>query len=329
MRQTPIRKIEYTFLRDFDKAEGYFNQLITLYNGIEVDGAYWFKGSIAEHYGHNEAAKRYYEKAMQGYDEVYLQYNCARSLLYLTLDSAAHPEYYSYLKCFEQMSDSINRIERRSEIDDIRTAHAMELQQRDLSERHRRFIYHAALIIVCLLAAIAIGSLLIERHRKQYYLRLQQELQDNQVRIYKMYESIEEKRDNGSLTREQILALYRDNISKCVVLFNSNSWANRLQHLSGLRSKDVPAFTIKEREQLTEVLERCFVNVITNLRDEAAKQSTRLSSEDIHLCLLLSLGYSTGVIRECLAASSDDVIRKRRVRLVGKLSEDILQLLRN
>lgn len=324
-----LGKIEYTFLRDFDKAEGYFNQLITLYNGIEVDGAYWFKGSIAEHYGHNEAAKRYYEKAMQGYDEVYLQYNCARSLLYLTLDSAAHPEYYSYLKCFEQMSDSINRIERRSEIDDIRTAHAMELQQRDLSERHRRFIYHAALIIVCLLAAIAIGSLLIERHRKQYYLRLQQELQDNQVRIYKMYESIEEKRDNGSLTREQILALYRDNISKCVVLFNSNSWANRLQHLSGLRSKDVPAFTIKEREQLTEVLERCFVNVITNLRDEAAKQSTRLSSEDIHLCLLLSLGYSTGVIRECLAASSDDVIRKRRVRLVGKLSEDILQLLRN
>ena len=70
-----------------------------------------------------------------------------------------------------------------------------------------------------------------------------------------MYESIEEKRDNGSLTREQILALYRDNISKSVVLFNSNSWANRLQHLSEQRSKDIPSFTIKEREQLAHVLE--------------------------------------------------------------------------
>ena len=69
-----------------------------------------------------------------------------------------------------------------------------------------------------------------------------------------------------------------------------------------------------------------FVNVITNLRDEAAKQKSRLKAEDIHLCLLLSLGYSIGVIRECLTASSDDVVRKRRVRLGDKLPEDILQL---
>ena len=72
---------------------------------------------------------------MQGYDEVYLHYNCARSLLYLTLDSTAQPELYGYFKCFEQTSDSINRIERRTEIDDIRTAHAMELHQRELAER--------------------------------------------------------------------------------------------------------------------------------------------------------------------------------------------------
>ena len=317
-----LGKLEYTFSKDYDKADAYFDQLIMLYGKDKVDATYWFKGSIAESRGNINIAKRYYEKAMQGYDEVYLQYNCARNLLYLTLDSIAQPELYGYIKRFEQMGDSIKRIERRTEIDEIHTAHQMELQQRELAQRHQHFIY----IIICLLATIFIGVLLFERRRKQHYLRLQKELQRNQARIYKMYQSIEEKRDNGSLTREQILALYRDNLSKSVALFKEERWATRLQQLSELRSKEIPSFTVNEREQLVEVFERCFVNVITNLRDEAAKQKSRLKAEDIHLCLLLSLGYSIGVIRECLAASSDDVVRKRRVRLGDKLPEDILRI---
>ena len=321
-----LGKIEHTFFRNYDKAEEYFNQLITLYDDTEVDGVFWFKGSIAESRGQYDVAKRYYEKAMLGYDEVYLQYNCSRSLLYLTLDSVSQPELYAYIKRFEQMSDSINRIECRTEIHDIRTAHAMELHQRELAERHRRFMYCATLIVVCLLAAIAIGALLIERRRKQHYLRLQQELQRNQAEIYKMYESIEAKRDNGALMREQVLVLYRANLSKSTALFHREEWHTRLQKLSEQRSKDIPPFTIKEREQLAEALEQCFITVITNLRDEAAKHNSRLSSEDIHLCLYLALGYSTGVIRECLAASSDNVINQRKKRLAGKLPEDILCL---
>jgi tetratricopeptide (TPR) repeat protein len=322
-----LGKIEYTFSKDYDKADEYFNQLIALYGVDQVDATYWFKGSIAESRENSDTARYYYELAMQGYDEIYLQYNCARSLLYLTLDSVAQPELHGYIKRFEQASDSINRIERRSEIDEIRTAHQMELQQRELAERHRAFIYIIVFAIVCLLAVIIIGILLFEYRRKQYYLRLQRELQRNQARIYKMYQSIEEKRDNGSLTREKMLEIYRDNLSKNIVLFKEERWAVRLQQLSEQRSKDIPPFTIKEREQLADVLERCFINVITNLRDEATRQKSRLSAEDIHLCLLLSLGYSIGVIRECLAASSDDVVRKRRVRLAGKLPEDILLLL--
>ena len=322
-----LGKIEYTFSKDYDKAEFYFDQLIAFYGADKVNTSYWFKGSIAESRENSDTAKFYYQKAMQGYDEIYLQYNCARSLLYLTLDSAAQPELYGYIKRFEQTGDSIKRIERRSEIDQIRTAHQMELQQRELAERHRAFIYIIVFAIVCLLAVIIIGILLFEYRRKQYYLRLQRELQRNQARIYKMYQSIEEKRDNGSLNREKMLEIYRDNLSKNIALFKEERWAVRLQQLSEQRSKDIPPFTIKEREQLADVLERCFINVITNLRDEATRQKSRLSAEDIHLCLLLSLGYSIGVIRECLAASSDDVVRKRRVRLAGKLPEDILLLL--
>lgn len=321
-----LGKIEYTFSKDYNKADAYFDQFISLYESDKVDESYWFKGSIAESRGQYDAAKRYYEMAMQGYDEVYLHYNCARSLMYLTIDSIVQADLHGYIKLFEQMSDSINRIERRTEIDDIRTAHAMELHQRELAERHRRFMYCATLLVVCLLAVIAIGVLLTERRRKQHYLHLQQELQRNQAEIYKMYESIEAKRDNGSLTREQMLVLYRDNISKSVTLFKSNRWSDRLQHLSEQCSKDITSFTIKEREQLAEALEQCFINVITNLRDEAAKHNSRLSSEDIHLCLYLALGYSTGVIRECLAASSDNVINQRKKRLAGKLPEDILCL---
>ena len=321
-----LGKIEYTFFKDYDRAEAYFDQLVALYGSDKFNATHWFKGDIAESRGHYDTAKHYYQKAMLGYDEVYLQYNCARSLLYLTLDSVAQPELYGYIKRFEEMGDSIKRIERRSEIDDIRTAHAMELHQRELSDHHRRFMHRTTLIVVCLLAAITIGVLLIERRRKQHYLRLQKELQRNQAKIYKMYESIEDQRDNGSLTREQIVTLYRDNLAKSNALFKQNRWAQHLQLLSEQRSKDIPSFTIKEREQLAEALEHCFINVKTNLRDEAAKHNSKLSAEDIHLCIYMALGYSTGVIRECLAASSDNVVNQRKKRLVNKLPEDILSL---
>ena len=321
-----LGKIEYTFSKDYDKAEEYFDQLIALYGSNKVNATYWFKGDIAEFRGHNDSASHYYEKALQGANSTYLQYNCARSLLYLMLDSMAQPELYSYIKLFEQTSDSINRIERRAEIDEIRTVHAMELHQRELSDHHRRFMHRTTLIVVCLLAAITIGVLLIERRRKQHYLRLQKELQRNQAKIYKMYESIEDQRDNGSLTREQIVTLYRDNLAKSIVLFRKNCWAQHLQLLSEQRSKDIPSFTIKEREQLAEALEHCFINVKTNLRDEAAKHNSKLSAEDIHLCIYMALGYSTGVIRECLAASSDNVVNQRKKRLVNKLPDDILSL---
>ncbi len=318
-----LGKIEYGFYKDYDKADAYFDQLIALY-GLDVDDVtYWFKGAIAESREHYDTARCYYEKAMQGHDEVYLQYNCARSLLYLTLDSIAQPKLYCYIKRFEQMGDSINRIERRAEIDEIHTAHQMELQQRELSERHRRFLYNVLLALVCLVALVMIVSLFVEQRRKLHYLCLQQELQRNQARIYKMYQSIEAKRDNGTLERAPMLALYRANLTASIALWHKEDWSARLQRLSEQRSKDIPSFTVMEREQLVEVLERCFVNVITNLRDEAAKNNSKLSAEDIHLFLYLALGYSTGVIRECLAASTDNVVNQRKKRLLGKLPEDI------
>ena len=318
-----LGKIEHTFFRNYDKAEEYFNQLITLYDDTEVDGVFWFKGSIAESRGQYDVAKLYYEKAMQGYDEVYLQYNCSRSLLYLMLDSAAHPEYYSYLKCFEQTSDSIKRIERRTEIDDIRTAHAMELHQRELAQRHQRFVF----IFVCLLGVIVIGVLLTERRRKQHYLHLQQELQRNQMRILRVNEIIEENHNSDTYLRDEVLALYRANLTASIALFKKKPWATRLDNLSKLLSKDVPPFTANERTQLVEVLEEQFIIVITNLRDEAIRYSNnKLSTENIHLLIYMALGYSTGVIRECLAASSDNVINQRKKRLAGKLPEDVLAL---
>ena len=323
-----LGKIEYTFSRDYDKANDYFDQLIALYDAGNVDGVYWFKGDIAESRGHYDTAMHYYEMAMQGCDEVYLQYNCSRSLMYLTLDSTSQSELYSYIKCFEQMADSINRIEHRSEIDEIRTAHAMELHQRELREAHCKFIYHAALIAVCLLATIAIVALYIEQRRKQHYLRLREELQSNQAKLYKINESIEENGNSSPHSREEILAIYRDSLNASIALFNKSACAKRLQGLNKLRNKDVGHISIKEREELYKTLDENFITVITYLRDEADKYShAKLSSLNIHLILLLAMGFSNGVIRECLAVSADNAVTQQKKRVLSRLPDDILEIL--
>ena len=323
-----LGKVEYTFFKDYDKADRYFEQLIALYGSDEMGATYWFKGSIAESRGHSDTARHYYEMALQGDSSTYLQYNCARSLLYLTLDSLAHPELYGYVKLFEQTSDSINRIEHRAEIDEIRTAHAMELHQRELEENQRRFMYHAVLIVVCLLATVAIVTLYIEQRRKQHYLRLRKELQSNQAKIYKINESIEENGISSPHSREEILALYRDSLNASIALFNKSVCATRLQELNRLRNKDVGAISIKEREKLYETLDENFITVIAYLRDEADKYSqAKLSSVNVHFILLFAMGYSTGVIRECLAAATDNVVAQQKKRVLSKLPKDVLDIL--
>lgn len=323
-----LGKIEYTFSGDYDKANDYFDQLIALYDAGNVYGVYWFKGDIAESRGDHDNAKYYYKKAMQGDERLYLQYNCSRSLMYLTLASVVQPELYGYIRHFEQMSDSINRVERRAEIDEIRTAHAMELHQRELREAHRKFICHAALIAVCLLATIAIVALCIEQRRKQHYLRLREELQGNQAKLYKINESIEDNSNSSPHSREEILAIYRDSLNASIALFNKSACAKRLQGLNKLRNKDVGTISIKEREELYETLNENFITIITFLRDEADKYSqAKLSSLNIYLILLLTMGYSTGVIRECLAVSADNTVTQQKKRVLSKLPCDILFLL--
>ena len=321
-----LGKIEFQHHKNYKKAETYFDEAIELADS-QVGASYWFKGNIAELRSDRERAIHYYTTAAELGDELHLQFHSTRSLIYLQLDTCMHPTIYKNLQRLEALYDSIHAVESQSEINKIHFHHKLELHQYQMQEKFRRYIYWTIFAVVCLVAIIVIGALAVNQRRKKHYLRLQQELQRNQARIYKMYESIEAKRDNGTLERAPMLALYRANLTASVTLWSKEEWASRLRKLSEQRSKDIPPFTILEREQLAEALERCFVTVITNLRDEAAKQKSRLSTEDIHLFLLLSLGYSIGVIRECLAASSDDVVRKRRVRLSGKLPEDILHLL--
>ena len=323
-----LGKIEYTFSNDYDKSNNYFDQLIVLYGSENIKETYWFKGDIAEYRGHHDTAKYYYKKAMQGNDELYLRYNCSRSLLYLMLDSLAQPELYSYIKLFEQTSDSINRIERRAEIDEIRTAHAMELHQWELREAHRKFMYHAILIVICLLATIAIIALYIEQRRKQHYLRLCEELQSNQAKLYKINESIEEDGNSSPHSREEILVIYRDSLNASIALFNKSACAKRLQGLNKLRNKDVGHISIKERDELYKTLDENFITVITYLRDESNKYShAKLSSLNIYLILLLAMGYSTGVIRECLAVSADNAVTQQKKRVLSRLPDDILRML--
>lgn len=244
--------------------------------------------------------------------EIHDMYNYQRSLL--THSPYAHManDVIATLEerhCHQEVTDFIEQYQRELAANQHRT--------------YRKMKYRTVLFVVCLLAVTIIIALVVEQRRKRYYLHLLQELQCNQAKIYKMYESIEAMRDNGAPAREQVLVLYRSNLSKSIELFSKEEWGARLRSLSTKRSKDIPPFTIREREQLTEALERNFTTVITNLRDEAKNKNCKLSTEDTYLCLLLASGCSTGVIRECMAVSADNVVNQRKKRLFHKLPEDI------
>lgn len=197
---------------------------------------------------------------------------------------------------------------------------SMEVMSEPITEEEQRaFVIRTALIAVVLVLLVAILFVLRDYRRKRHYLHMYEALQKNQAQLVTAQELSEEEPEKRPLTREEVVALYRDNFALSREQFRLSGWPQRLEKMSATLQADMPMLGADERGRLSKALDECFIQVNVNLRSEG-----RLTNDDVRCCLLAMLGCPLSVIGACLG-SSPEAVQTRKSRLKDKLPKDVFE----
>lgn len=205
---------------------------------------------------------------------------------------------------------------------------AMEVMPEPITvEEHRAFVWRTVLLSLTVVLIVAIVFVLRDLSRKRHYLYLYESLRKNQTQLVTSVEQIDELSIEGAdcqpLTREEVIALYRDNFALCCGQFRPTGWPQRLEKMSAALNSDTLMLSADDRKALSMALDECFIQVNVNLRSEA-----RLTNDDVRCCLLAMLGCPLPVVAACLGCSPE-AVQTRKSRLKDKLPREVFEMVFN
>ena len=208
--------------------------------------------------------------------------------------------------------------------DEGRMVSMEEMPEPVTAEEQRAFVWRTVLGSLAVVLLLAIVFVLRDSRRKRHYLRMYEALQKNQAQLVtaavQQDELSEEEPEGKALSREEVIALYRDNFALCREQFRSSGWIQRLEKMSATLHADMLMLSADERKALSVALDECFIQVNVNLRSEA-----RLTNDDVRCCLLSMLGCPLSVVAACLG-SSPEAVQTRKSRLKDKLPRDVFEM---
>ena len=207
----------------------------------------------------------------------------------------------------------------RIEFDEGRMVSMEEMSEPITAEEHRAFVWRTAGIAVVVVLLVAIIFVLRDYRRKRKYLNMYKALQKNQTQLIIANGQSDEEPEKRPLTRDEVMALYRDNFIICREQFASSGWMQRLEKMNVTMHAETLMLGAEERQRLSKVLDECFIQVNVNLRAEG-----RLTNDDVRCCLLSMLGCPLHVVAACLG-SSHEAVQTRKSRLKDKLPKDVFE----
>ena len=206
--------------------------------------------------------------------------------------------------------------------DEGRMVSMEEMPEPVTAEEQRAFVWRTVLIALAVVLLVAIVFVLRDSRRKRHYLRMYEALQKNQAQLVTAVgqsdELSEDESGRKSLSRDEVMALYRDNFALCREQFLASGWLQRLERMSAMLHADM--LSADDRKALSMVLDECFIQVNVNLRGEA-----RLTNDDVRCCLLAMLGCPLPVVAACLGCSPE-AVQTRKSRLKDKLPRDVFEM---
>ena len=307
-----LAKLYFYHYHDVEKASEYTDSLIH-HNGKETGSIKLIKGDI--HLAKQEASLAFdnYQKALANDIDIYTRCTAYKGLTKAASFLGMADSVQSYMDHYTTLLDSIYGISRQEEIAQIQESHVIELHDKELEARHRRFLLWMGLFAVVLLTGSFMTYLLADRRRKSEKLRYERALDAiRQRQVEQLAQEEEEVPDTAGYVEEPdeecdglenqenslFVTIQRERIALYRQQFAKSEWPAyfRLHRTDIKLEKKMDA---KHSEELRRYLKTLFSELFVSMLGS----NLELTKHDLEYCAMVMLGFNTTQMAYCTQAS--------------------------
>ena len=286
---------------EYEEANSYISEAM---RDIEVEESlysiYFLKGDIMNHLNKKDSALYYWNLAKYAFDR----------LFELNKEQSRWREAALCADSFIVYFDSIQASAYRAEIGDLMDNHQLEIHKYALLKEHQLAKKKMIYCFWGLFLVLALIYMWRDRCRKNKYIALQKQLNENRAEIMMLSESsapIEEK-------SAELHDLKEKNLQICISLFEATEGYKKLNELKNMKPGKRILKIQDYRERIIGDIRESFLDVMNNLRENCRS----LTNEDLFYCLLSLFHCPKDLLLGIMDASSD-AIKARKHRIKDKM----------
>ena len=291
---------------EYEEANSYISEAM---RDIEVEESlysiYFLKGDIMNHLNKKDSALYYWNLAKYSFD-----IETKASAFELNKELSRWREAALCADSFIVYFDSIQASAYRAEIGDLMDNHQLEIHKYALLKEHQLAKKKMIYCFWGLFLVLALIYMWRDRCRKNKYIALQKQLNENRAEIMMLSESsapIEEK-------SAELHDLKEKNLQICISLFEATEGYKKLNELKNMKPGKRILKIQDYRERIIGDIRESFLDVMNNLRENCRS----LTNEDLFYCLLSLLHCPKDLLLGIMDASSD-AIKARKHRIKDKM----------
>ena len=293
---------------EYEEANSYISEAM---RDIEVEESlysiYFLKGDIMNHLNKKDSALYYWNK--YSFD-IETKASAFDRLFELNKEQSRWREAALCADSFIVYFDSIQASAYRAEIGDLMDNHQLEIHKYALLKEHQLAKKKMIYCFWGLFLVLALIYMWRDRCRKNKYIALQKQLNENRAEIMMLSESsapIEEK-------SAELHDLKEKNLQICISLFEATEGYKKLNELKNMKPGKRILKIQDYRERIIGDIRESFLDVMNNLRENCRS----LTNEDLFYCLLSLLHCPKDLLLGIMDASSD-AIKARKHRIKDKM----------
>lgn len=295
---------------EYEEANSYISEAM---RDIEVEeslySTYFLKGDIMNHLNKKDSALYYWNLAKYSFD-IETKASAFDRLFELNKEQSQWREAALCADSFIVYFDSIQASAYRAEIGDLMDNHQLEIHKYALLKEHQLAKKKMIYCFWGLFLVLALIYMWRDRCRKNKYIALQKQLNENRAEIMMLRESsapIEEK-------SAELHDLKEKNLQICISLFEATEGYKKLNELKNMKPGKRILKIQDYRERIIGDIRESFLDVMSNLRENCRS----LTNEDLFYCLLSLLHCPKDLLLGIMDASSD-AIKARKHRIKDKM----------
>ena len=289
---------------EYEEANSYISEAM---RDIEVEESlysiYFLKGDIMNHLNKKDSALYYWNLAKYSFD-IETKASAFDRLFELNKEQSRWREAALCADSFIVYFDSIQASAYRAEIGDLMDNHQLEIHKYALLKEHQLAKKKMIYCFWGLFLVLALIYMWRDRCRKNKYIALQKQLNENRAEIMMLSESsapIEEKSAELHDLKEKNL-------------FEATEGYKKLNELKNMKPGKRILKIQDYRERIIGDIRESFLDVMNNLRENCRS----LTNEDLFYCLLSLLHCPKDLLLGIMDASSD-AIKARKHRIKDKM----------